>query len=518
MSRTKYLAALGLVAAVSIVFGMLLASGPLRSPGARTPDVWSPALAAPPPPPEVAPGAQVGSFADVAERANPTVVSVSNVEFRKAGFEDPFRFFFGPRGHGQRGRPGQGEDQGQGQNPGQGEDDEQRYESGGSGFVISEDGYILTNNHVVANASKLQVTMENGEKYEAKLVGKDESIDLALIKITPTHKLLTLPLGDSDALRVGEWVIAIGNPLGYEHTVTVGVVSYIGRKLFDTSLDHYIQTDAAISFGNSGGPLINGRGEVVGINAAISSRANSIGFAVPMNTATTILPQLRAHGRVARGYIGVALKDVNPDLERSLGLTVHRGALVQDLTQGSPGQRAGIRPYDVIVSVDDDPVDTGEDLIRRISTRAPGSAASLRLVRDGHEQTVVVKLAERPARDWAGRRREPVSPPAAERRSDSEGLLGLTVRDMDRQTAERMRLPNALQGVLIARVEAVSPAFDAAVERGTVLLEMNRQRVETAADYRRIARAARPGDIVTLYVYSPDLEQRQLKTIRVEGR
>src|SRR4029434_1457374 len=164
------------------------------------------------------------------------------------------------------------------------------------------------------------------------------------------------PLGDSDALRVGEWVVAIGNPLAYEHTVTVGVVSFIGRKLLDSSLDRDIQTDAAINFGNSGGPLINARGEVIGINAAISSRAANIGFAVPINQAPAILPQLRDKGHVSRGYIGVALRDVDPDLQRSLGLKTTTGALVQDVTTGSPGARAGLRPYDVLVAVDRQPV------------------------------------------------------------------------------------------------------------------------------------------------------------------
>jgi serine protease Do len=509
MSRRFTFVTLALTAVVAFLVGTIAAGGLMRSSVLAGPPATAPGRPAVRTMNDVAAGSIV-NFADIVERTNAAVVNIdATTRGRDSSSRPPWP----------TGVPEPAEPFGGSFDPGTPRPDRDVPRRGaGTGFIIDADGSILTNHHVVDRAERIIVTLSDGRIFRARVLGTDADTDIALIKIDGQAGLPVVRLGDSSTLRTGEWVCAIGNPFGYEHTVTVGVVSYIGRKLFDTSLDHYIQTDAAISFGNSGGPLINGRGEVVGINAAISSRANSIGFAVPMNTATTILPQLRAHGRVARGYIGVALKDVNPDLERSLGLTVHRGALVQDLTQGSPGQRAGIRPYDVIVSVDDDPVDTGEDLIRRISTRAPGSAASLRLVRDGHEQTVVVKLAERPARDWAGRRREPVSPPAAERRSDSEGLLGLTVRDMDRQTAERMRLPNALQGVLIARVEAVSPAFDAAVERGTVLLEMNRQRVETAADYRRIARAARPGDIVTLYVYSPDLEQRQLKTIRVEGR
>jgi len=318
---------------------------------------------------------------------------------------------------------------------------------------------------------------------------------------------------------MGEWVCAIGNPLGYEHSVTVGVVSFLGRKLFDASLDNYIQTDAAINFGNSGGPLINARGEVIGINAAISSRASSIGFAVPINGATAVLPQLRARGRVSRGYIGVALRDVDPDLERSLKLTVNHGALVQDITAGSPGDRAGLQPYDIIVSLDDGEILNDDQLIREISGRTPGSPARLKVVRDGRQQLITLKLAERPAREHAGSRSDSPAPTGERSKSDPDLLaLGLIVRDLDRQTAERLELPKQMQGVLITRVEPMSSSFDGGIERGTVLLEINRQRVESVAEYRRVARTARPGDILTLYIYSPDLDQRQLKTVRVEER
>ncbi|MGH9142163.1 MAG: PDZ domain-containing protein, partial [Vicinamibacterales bacterium] len=277
-------------------------------------------------------------------------------------------------------------------------------------------------------------------------------------------------------------------------------------------------TDAAINFGNSGGPLINARGEVIGINAAISSRASSIGFAVPINGASAVLPQLRARGRVSRGYMGVGLRDVDVDLERSLKLRVDHGALVQDITAGSPADRAGVRPYDVITSLDDRTIANDDQLIREIAARAPGSAARLRLVRDGHDQTLVVKLSERPARERPDKSDSPAGPPERSKVDPDNLLLGLTVRDIDRAAANRLDLPKELRGVLITRVEAMSSSFDGGIERGTVLLEINRQRIESVTDYRRIARVAHPGDILTLYVYSPDLEQRQLKTIRVEDR
>ena len=387
----------------------------------------------------------------------------------------------------------------------------------GSGFIIDADGSILTNNHVIDRAERIIVKLSDGRTFRARTVGTDPDTDVALIKIDGQAGLPVAPLGDSASLRMGEWVCAIGNPLGYEHTVTVGVVSFLGRKLFDMSLDNYIQTDAAINFGNSGGPLINSRGEVIGINAAISSRASNIGFAVPINGAAAVLPQLRARGRVSRGYMGVALRDVDNDIERSLKLPVSHGAMVQDVTEGSPAERAGLHPYDVVTALDDQPIANDDQLIREIAARAPGSAARLKLVRDGREQAVTVKLAERPPRDSA-EDHQAETPPPDRLRSDADPPLGLTVRDLDRQTIERLDLPKNTRGVLITRVEAMSPSFDTGIERGTVLLEVNRQRVESVADFRRIARAAHSGEILTLWIYSPDLLQRQLKTIRVDDK
>ena len=217
-----------------------------------------------------------------------------------------------------------------------------------------------------------------------------------------------------------------------------GVVSFIGRKLFDSSLDRYIQTDAAINFGNSGGPLINARGEVIGINAAISSRASNIGFAVPINQASAILPQLRESGRVSRGYIGVMLRDVDPDLQRALKLSSSEGALVQDVTPGSPGARAGIRTYDVIVAVDGKPIDSNDALIQLIAARQPGSSASVQVVRDGRPLNFTVKLAERPQRERGGSGHRPAA--ASSQRGP---LLGLSVREMDAQFVARYRCHRA---------------------------------------------------------------------------
>jgi serine protease Do len=444
------------------------------------------------------------NFADIVERLNPAVVNIDATTPGQEGRRRRGRtsvpdppdgpFEFGPRSDRDGARRG-----------------------AGSGFIIDPDGSILTNHHVIERAERIIVKLSDGRTFRARTIGTDPDTDVALIKIDAQAGLPVAPLGNSSSLRMGEWVCAIGNPLGYEHTVTVGVVSFLGRKLFDMSLDNYIQTDAAINFGNSGGPLINARGEVIGINAAISSRASSIGFAVPIDSAAAILAQLRARGRVSRGYMGVALRDVDADIERSLKLPVNHGAMVQDVTDGSPADRAGLQPYDVVVALDDRPIGNEDQLIREIAARAPGTPARLRLVRDGHDQAIVVKLAERPPREGTDAHAE--APPPERARNDQDPLpLGLTVRDLDRQTAERLELPKQTRGVLVTRVEPMSSSFDNGIERGTVLLEINRQRVETVAEYRRIARAARPGDILTLWVYSPDLVQRQLKTIRVEER
>jgi serine protease Do len=444
------------------------------------------------------------NFADVVERINPAVVNIDATARGQEGrrrrgrtsVPDPpdSPFEFNPRN-----------------------DRDGPHRGAGSGFIIDPDGSILTNHHVIDRAERIIVKLSDGRTARARVVGSDPDTDIALVKVDGMTGLPVAPLGDSTTLRMGEWVCAIGNPLGYEHSVTVGVVSFLGRKLFDMSLDNYIQTDAAINFGNSGGPLINVRGEVIGINAAISSRASNIGFAVPISGAAAVLPQLRARGRVSRGYMGVALRDVDNELERSLKLPVSHGAMVQDVTGGSPADRAGLRPYDVVVAIDDERVGNDDQLIRAIAGRSPGSAARLKFVRDGLEQTATVKLSERPPREGAEDRDKP-QPSGDRGRSDQDVLLGLTVRDLDRQTLERLDLPKDTRGVLITRVEPLSSSFDSGLERGTVLLEVNRQRVANAADYRRIARAARPGDILTLWVYSPDLVQRQLKTIRVEER
>jgi serine protease Do len=498
MSKRFTLITLILATSVAFLVGVILAGGVTRTPVVSSEAVVKPANDRARARPS---SALPMNFADVAERINPAVVNIDAASNRPSPRESSRSFRSGDPLENPR-------------------DLETPRQGSGSGFIVDREGYLLTNNHVVEGAERITVTLADGRVFRGEVVGADPAIDVALVRIPAAPNLLEAPLGNSDDLRAGEWVCAIGNPLGYEHSVTVGVISFLGRKLFDASLDNYIQTDAAINFGNSGGPLINSRGEVIGINSAISSRASNIGFAVPINGATAILPQLRADGRVTRGYIGVALRDVDADLVRSLKLPVNEGALVQDITDGSPAERAGLRPYDVIVSFDGRPIANDDELIRQISSHTPGTAAALTVVRDGRQMPVTVKLAERPTRAGTGAdgRSSAPAPTPSSGRSDLEPLIGLSVRDIDSSTADRLDLPRPTRGVLVMRVEPLSSASDAGVERGAVLLEVNRQPVDSADTFRRIARSARPGDVLTLFLYSPELDQRQLKTVRVEDR
>ncbi len=491
---------LGLVGSVTFLLG-LIAAGTVAP--ARVVSDFRPAVVVPPAPAAIEPAAAIPSppspivsFADVADRTNAAVV---NIDASAVG---------GPST-----RPGRRESDDWLDR----QDESESRQGAGSGFIIDRDGYILTNHHLVDGAERIVVTLADGRAFRAALIGADPAIDVALIRIPPSPSLPAATLGDSSSLRVGEWVCAIGNPLGYVHSVTVGVVSFIGRKLFDRSLDDYIQTDAAINFGNSGGPLINSRGEVVGINAAISSRANNIGFAVPINQARAILPQLKTRGRVSRGYIGVMLTDVTSELQRSLGLTVNRGAMVQDLKPNSPGERAGIKPYDVITAVDSRDIWSNDQLIREISARAPGTATRLHVVRDGRGRDVLVKLAERPPNEADDEDTEP-----ADRRVGSappitpERRIGFFVRELDLPFLRRLDMPGGLRGVVVTRIDPAGPAFGSELRRGQIIIEINRQPIASVQDFNRVVSSSRAGDVLALYLYDPAVRQKSLVTIALD--
>jgi serine protease Do len=494
MSRRFLAVTLSLVATVAFLIGLIVAGSMMPAPAHSEPDTRTSLVRAAGGPLPDAPA--LASFADVAERLNPAVVNidatvrgVARPRRRVMPLPDSPELFERQQPPSERDGPRRG---------------------AGTGFLIDAGGLILTNHHVIADADRIMVRLMDGRTFRAERVGSDPDTDIALIRVDSSRPLPHAVLGDSDTVRVGEWVLAIGNPLAYEHTVTVGVVSFIGRKLFDSSLDRYIQTDAAINFGNSGGPLINARGEVIAINAAISSRASNIGFAVPINQAREILPQLRDTGRVSRGFIGVDLRDVDPDLQRSLGLRSQAGALVQDVRAESPGARAGIRAYDVIVAVDGRAVAGNDELIKLIATRKPGTVATLQIVRDGRSMNVPVKLAERPLREQRQERR------TGEQPSSQRGTsIGLSVREIDSEYSARTNLPPGIEGMVVSRVEPMSPAFDAEIERGHVLLEINRQPVRTIEDFRRLTSRAGAGDVLALYLYKPE-SGRALHTVKID--
>ncbi len=509
MKKHVQLVTLSLVAAASIVFGMILAGGIHLTPTVQAEREAQPAalrqVASPVPSSDAMARGGCPSFADIVERVNPAIVSITSTEMVEPGqndrgvpFHSPFEFFFGP-----------GPDNRRRQRP----DEPRREDSGGSGFIISEDGYILTNNHVIEDADKIRVNLTDDDTdYKAEVVGTDPPTDLALIKITADHKLPTIPLGDSDSLRVGDWVIAVGNPYYYEHTVTVGVVSAKGRKLYelsrDYSLDDFIQTDAAINFGNSGGPLLNLNGEVVGVNSAISSVGQGIGFAVPISTAKEILPQLRASGHVSRGYLGIRLQNVTPALREAFGLKSGKGALVQDVDKGLPGDKAGIRPGDVITGVEGKSVESTDELVRIISAKEPGSRVRLNVVRDGRPIVVTARLEDR------GEYLSPAKGQGMPGQPEPEGeqgvrRLGITVDNLTSDVRRELKMEEGAGGVVVTDVSQASEAYEQGITRGTIILSVNKAPVKSVADYRREMAKVRAGTKVLFRLHNPANGQRR---------
>ncbi|MCI0408812.1 MAG: PDZ domain-containing protein, partial [Acidobacteria bacterium] len=338
------------------------------------------------------------------------------------------------------------------------------------------------------------------------VVGADPGTDLALIKITSERKLPVIPMGDSDGLRVGEWVIAVGNPYYYEHTVTVGVVSAKGRKLGelskDPSLDEFIQTDAAINFGNSGGPLLNASGEVIGVNSAISSVGQGIGFAVPINTAKAILSQLKATGHVQRGYLGIRLRNVNTDLKDAFGLKDTKGALVEDVEKGLPGDRAGLRPGDVIVGVDGKNVNSMDELVKIISSREPGSRVKLNVLREGRPAVLTARLEDRG--QYLNAKRGPQEEDEEENSEQGgERRLGITVDNLNQDARRQLDLDEGITGVVVTDVSQASDAFEQGFTRGQIVTSVNRVPVSSLAEYRREMAKVRPGAKVLFRIYDP---------------
>jgi serine protease Do len=414
------------------------------------------------------------SFADLAERASPGVVNIATSRtIVQNGPRSLEEFFFGmPFGgnpHGFEGSPHEGIPR--------------KVPSLGSGFVISEDGYIVTNNHVIANVDKITVIFEDETKLDAKVVGRDPKTDIALIRVESDKKLFALPLGDSNIVRPGEWVVAIGNPFGLEHTVTAGIISAKHRVIGGGNYDDYIQTDAAINPGNSGGPLLNLSGEVIGINTAINPNANTIGFAVPIDMAKAILPQLRAEGHVTRGWLGVMIQKITPELAEEFELESESGALVSKVVPDGPAAKAGIERYDVIVEFDDKPIADLSELPRAVAETPVDKTVEVVVLRDGKRKTLRADVGELPQPELGELAMQSKQGPAA---------FGLAVQDLNPELAQQLGLDTA-EGVLITSITPGSPADDAQLRRGDVILEVDRSAIQDVGDLRTQLDAADDG-------------------------
>ena len=370
---------------------------------------------------------------------------------------------------------------------------QQREHSLGSGVIVSSDGYILTNNHVVDGASDIKVSLKDKREFKAQVVGTDPRTDLAVLKI-PATGLTAITFGDSAKAQVGDFVLAIGNPFGVGETVTMGIISALQRSgLGIEDYEDFIQTDAAINPGNSGGALINVHGDLIGINTAILTGGEGggnegVGFAIPVNMARGIMEQLVKNGKVSRGYIGVGIEAVTPDLAKAFGLATPEGALVGEVEPNSPGSRAGLQRGDIILSVNGQPISDERDLRLRIAAMAPGQTVKLEIVRNGQKQTVSVTLEEFPDKTAS----------ASEGQPSSNALEGVQVDELTPQIAREIGLPPGTTGVVISDVDESSSAAEAGLQRGDVIQEVNRQPVNNLEQYEKAIRAAGNGEVLLL--------------------
>ncbi|PLX95549.1 MAG: peptidase [Desulfuromonas sp.] len=338
----------------------------------------------------------------------------------------------------------------------------------GSGFIISADGYILTNDHVVDDADEITVQLAGGKTYPAVIKGIDQKLDLALLKIDSDETLPTVKLGNSEQLEIGEWVMAIGNPFGLEQTVTVGIVSAKGRVIGAGPYDNFIQTDASINPGNSGGPLFNTRGEVVGINTAIVAGGQGIGFAIPINAAKNILPQLKETGHVTRGWLGVTIQHVSEELADSFGLESAEGALVSSVAAGSPADQAGLKRGDIILSLNDQHIASMTDLPRLVAEIPVGETAKVTVFRDGKERDFNVQVGE-------------LEDTVQAKKTSNNDSLGLSVMEISPELRRRLNI-QAEQGVVITAVTPASPAAESGLRPGDVIVEFNNQQITSTQD------------------------------------
>jgi serine protease Do len=370
---------------------------------------------------------------------------------------------------------------------------EQRQHSLGSGVVVSADGYILTNNHVIDGATEIKIALPDKREFKGKIVGSDPKTDIAVVKISATG-LPTLPFGDSSKLQVGDYVFAIGDPFGIGETATMGIVSATGRgNLAIEDYEDFIQTDAAINPGNSGGALVNAHGELVGINTAILANGGGgnqgIGFAIPINMARRVMDQIMKHGKVTRGYLGIVIQEVTPELAKAFKVPEGKGALVGDVTPDGPGAKAGLQKGDVIEELNGDAVSGVNDLRLRVASTAPGTTVRLKVLRSGQAREVAVALGQLP---------EKRGETALGAEDEASPMRGVQVEDLTPQMAREFDLRPGTKGVIVTDVPPDAPAADAGLRRGDVIEEINREPVESVSDYRRALRKAGKQTIVAL--------------------
>ncbi len=418
------------------------------------------------------------SFADLAEKLKPSVVNISTTKTVRGGRlrspfgqgtpfdrdfgDDFFERFFGDMP--QR---------------------EFKQKSLGSGFIISPDGYIFTNNHVVEQADKIIVKLSDGKEYEAKVIGKDAKTDIALIKIKPTESLPVAETGDSDKLRVGDWVIAIGNPFGLEQTVTAGIVSAKGRVIGAGPYDNFIQTDASINPGNSGGPLFNMEGKVIGINTAIVAQGQGIGFAIPISMAKTILPDLKSTGKVTRGWLGVSVQDITEDIAKSMKLKDRTGALIADVFKGDPADKAGLKSGDVVTEINGKKIKDTHELLMLIAGFRVGETVAIKAIRDGQEKVFNITVAERKDQ-----------PEIAARQNGQ--AYGMAVQEITPEIAKHLGL-SLKKGVIVVDVQEGSTAEEVGIQPQDIILQINKNKIESMKDYiQEIGKAGEKGGVLLL--------------------
>ena len=411
---------------------------------------------------------QFQSLSPLVKQLSPSVVNISTTSVSKSGgrsygspfgergdepFDDFFEKFFGDSPEREFKRKGLG-----------------------SGFIFSEDGYIITNNHVVERATDIKVILQNGDTYPAKIIGTDPKSDLALLKIQPKTKLPAVKFGNSDRLEIGDWVLAIGNPFGLGHTVTSGIISAKGRSLGLGSYDDFVQTDAAINPGNSGGPLFNFQGEVIGVNTAIIAGGQGIGFAIPVNMAKNVVSQLRSGGKVVRGWIGVYVQKVTPEIAESLKLGDDDGALVADVADGGPAKKAGIKRGDIIIELNGDKIDQMPNLPKLVASYSPGTKTKLKVIRDGQEKVLNIKIGELPEQGNQASTKKT--------ENDIENNLGLVVQEITPQVKSKLGIEYS-NGVVISDVRANGIGSEGGLLRGDVILEINKKQIANLDDYRK---------------------------------